>query len=292
MTPTLTRIALSLIPFFVVACDITVTLPPTEVKSGPTIREDIRVPPLADAGAVADVTLSFGGGELRLEPGAEVALIEGAATFNVPDFAPEVTVEGSQVRIEQGNLELHGIPTLDDEGLVNDWSLEIGSAPLELHIAAGAYHGEFEFGGLALHELTIADGAADVQLSFLAPNRVEMGEFRYTTGASRVRLSGLGHANFESLTFKAGAGDYTLDFTGDLRREASVSIETGLSQVTLLVPESVAAQLTVQGGLSEVDPEGSWIQEGNTYVQAGLPGSVTLTFVVKMGVGSLRLGHP
>jgi len=292
MKSPMTWIALSLLPFGMVACGITVNFPPTEVKTGPTVRQDIRVPPLSDAGAVANVSLSFGGGELRLEPGAEVALIEGAATFNVPDFEPEVTVEGSQVRIEQGNLELHGIPTLNDEKLVNDWSLEFGSAPLELHITAGAYQGEFEFGGLALHRLTIADGAADVQLSFLAPNRAEMEEFRYTTGASRVRLSGLGNANFESLSFKAGAGDYTLDFTGDLRREASVSIETGLSRVALLVPESVTARLTVQGGLSEVELEGSWIQEGTDYLQPGLPGTVALTFVIKMGVGSLRLGHP
>ena len=93
--------------------------------------------------------------------------------------------------------------------------LKLGETPMELEINAGAYQGQYEFGGLALTGLTIKDGASDVDLSFSEPNRTEMSVFRYETGASNVELTGLANANFSTLIFNGGAGDYTLDFSGD-----------------------------------------------------------------------------
>ena len=45
-----------------------------------------------------------------------------------------------------------------------------------------------------------------------------MSILRYETGASTVKLNGLANANFGTLIFSGGAGDYTLDFSGDLQR--------------------------------------------------------------------------
>jgi hypothetical protein len=94
------------------ACSINIDLPGDNVKTGPTESKEINVPLFDDADEVADVELSFGGGEINLEPGAEDALIDGTATYNVSDFEPEIETFGNDVKVIQGNLDIDGIPIL------------------------------------------------------------------------------------------------------------------------------------------------------------------------------------
>jgi hypothetical protein len=268
------------------ACGININLPITDVKTGPTVTDEINVVGPEDPDQTADVTLNFGAGVLRLSPGAEEGLISGTATYNVEDLKPVVKVSGNDIRIETGNLDIRGIPSFGAE-FENEWELKLGEAPMNLRIGAGGYQGRFELGGLALQSLRIDDGAADVDLNFSTPNPVEMDEFRYQTGASNVELDGLANANFDELVFKSGAGSYTLDFSGELKRDATVNIDTGFSQVRVIVPEGVPARVFVDSGLSNVDLSGQWGRSGNDYSQAGEGPSLTIN--VNTGAGELEL---
>jgi hypothetical protein len=268
------------------ACSITVNLPNTQVKTGLTVTDNINIPFLADKQAIADVTLNFGAGKLNLQPGATAELISGTATYNVTDFKPVVTSDSTNIKIEQGNLKLTGIPTINSS-VVNNWNLSLGNSPMSLAIKAGAYEGTYELGGLSIHSLEVTDGASTVNLSFSKPNLVEMTTLKYTTGASKVSLAGLGNANLTDLSFNGGAGDYTLDFTGQLNRNMTVSIESGVSSVTVIVPAGVPAQLTTEGSLISVTTSGGWGQTGNTYQLFGSGYSITI--LAKMGAGTLRL---
>jgi hypothetical protein len=154
------------------ACGINIQSPVTEIKTGPTQTEDINIPLLEGADAVADITLAFGAGSIDLGPGAEDALVTGSAEFNVEDFRPEVSINGDNVTISQGDLNVHGIPQFQDD-LINNWDLQFGSAPLFLRINAGAYTADYELGGLSLTGLEVTDGAADVDLKFSGTGRME-----------------------------------------------------------------------------------------------------------------------
>jgi hypothetical protein len=158
---------------------------------------------------------------------------------------------------------------------------------MDLSIEAGAYTGTFELGGLALNALTIKDGAAEVELAFSEPNLTEMSIFQYGTGASNVKMSGLANANFSLMDFSSGAGDYTLDFSGDLKRDASITISSGLSNMIIVVPEGVNAIVTVDSGASNINAGSSWEQDGKTYTQSGE--GPTLTFVINIGAGNVTL---
>lgn len=266
------------------SCGLTINLPVDRVTTGPTRIEEINIPaPEADE---IDLTLSFGAGDFELDDGAGDTLVSGTASYNVEDFQPKVVVEGSQVRLESGDLKIEGIPSINDK-IQNEWDLELGDQLMNLDINAGAYKGDFDLGGLALKSLRVSDGAADVRLKFSRPNRVEMESLRYQTGASNVRLTGLANANFTSMTFRSGAGDYTLDFSGQLQRDAEVTIESGISQVTLVVPEGFSARVLFEGGLSNVETHGAWQKSGAEYVLNG--SGPTLTFTVDMGAGNLVL---
>jgi hypothetical protein len=215
-------------------------------RVGPDITDEIQV--AAPAGGETRLFLSFAAGELQLEPGASGNLVEGTATYNIEDLKPVIERDGSDITIRQGDYEFRGVPTLNN--IKNEWRLQLGDEPMELSIDAGAYDGSIELGGLSLTALSVQDGAASVNLSFAEPNAVEMSLLDYQTGASNVTLTGLANANFESLVFDGGAGNYELDFSGDLQREAVITIDCGLSDLTLRIPPGIPATVTVEGGLS------------------------------------------
>jgi hypothetical protein len=284
MIPKTFLIALIVLALTTISCGVSVNLPIERYETGSDVSEDITIA-APDAGE-ADLTINFGAGQLSLKPGAQGALVQGTAVYNVVELKPSVDTQGGRITLESGNLEMNALPNFGDD-LKNKWDLLLADIPMSLHIHAGAYQGRFELGGLSLRSLRVGDGAADVELSFSQPNKVEMETLRYETGASNVTLTSLANANFGELIFKSGAGDYTLDFSGQLLRDADVSIDSGLSQVTLIVPKGVSARVFVDGGFSNVDIAGDWEKSGSTYTLEG--GGPRLTINVNLGAGSLSL---
>ena len=261
------------------ACGFTVNIPPVPTP-GPVVTDDISVAiPESDE---LRLKILFGAGELSLSPGAEDILVEGTATYNIPNFKPEIEENDGYIEIKQGEVK-----TLNVSDFKNEWDLKLGEIPLELEINAGAYKGRYEFGGLALTSLTIKDGASDVDVSFDAPNLTEMSVLRYETGASNVELTGLANANFDTMFFNGGAGDYTLDFSGELQQDATARVEGGFGDMKLVIPEGVDASVTVEGGPINVNHSSGWAQNNQTYTQDG--SGPTLTIIVKMGAGNVTI---
>lgn len=213
--------------------------------------------------------------------------MNGTATYNYDELKPEVNTDGGDVEVRVGDGNLNIFPNLNN--LKNEWDLKLGDQPMNLSIESGAYDGTFELGGLSLTRLDVKDGASNVELAFSEPNPVEMSTFTYNTGASDVKITGLANANFSFFDFSSGAGDYTLDFSGELQRDATVKVETGLSNFIIIVPEGVDAVVTVQGGLSNVNAGPGWERSGSDYVQKGE--GPTITFVIEMGAGNLTLAR-
>ncbi len=261
------------------ACGFNIDLPKASTP-GPEVTDEITVPtPTTDE---VSLNLSFGAGEMTLAPGAS-QLVEGTATYNYAAFKPDVNIDGSNIQIQMSDI--NSFPSFDN--LKNEWDLKLGDTPMDLSIESGAYTGTFEFGGLALNNLTIKDGAAEVELAFSEPNLAEMSVFHYETGASDVKMSGLANANFNIFDFSSGAGDYTLDFSGELQRDASIKISSGLSNIIIVIPEDVNAVVTMDSGASNISAGSNWSQNGDVYKQKGE--GPTLTFVIEIGAGNVTL---
>jgi hypothetical protein len=229
------------------------------------------------------MTIDMGAGNLDLQSGAK-GWVEGTVRYNITDWKPQITRQEDKITIRQNNLENIGIPSRD---IINDWTLKLGSMPMDLYLHAGAYDGSLDFSGLALTYLEVSDGASSVDVTFDKPNTEKMSRFIYKTGASSVFMKGLSYANFSNMQFEGGAGSYTLDFTGKLQQDADVSISTGVSDITIIIPEGTPSRITVTGGLSDVSPSGTWTVDGKTYETSGNGPSITID--VKMGIGSLKL---
>lgn len=264
------------------ACGFDINLPDKPTKIEET-TEEIKAPYPKEENPTLE--LKFGAGELNISGGSE-NLIEGTATYNYEEFKPVITNEDDKVKVSVGDSDnFDFIPAFDE--IINTWDIKLGDQPMNLEIDAGGYEGRIELGGLSLTNLDIADGAADVVISFSEPNQTEMKLFDYDTGASNVKLEGLANANFSIFNFSSGAGDYTLDFSGELQRDATVNLDSGLSNVILNIPEGVHAIITVEGGALNVSTESGWSTNGSVYEQDGE--GPTLTIIVEMGAGNLTI---
>jgi N-terminal domain of toast_rack, DUF2154 len=268
------------------SCSFTVNLPVTKVQTGPTRTENIDIP--NPDGSDANLTLAFAAGELNLTPGGSSALVSGTAVYNVDELKPVISGGGADVRLQTGqnDVKFNGIPSFGNN-FKNQWDLVLGENPMDLTVMAGAYKGNMELGGLSLKSLHVTDGAAQVELKFSQPNQVEMSLLHYETGASDVSLSGLANANADSIEFRSGAGNYTLDFGGDLLRDTRMDVRSGISKVTIYVPVNSNATVVFNGGLSSVNTTGNWQKSSQTYSYSG--GGANLDINVEMGAGSVDL---
>ena len=285
MYPIKALAAIAALSVAMLACTFTFDSQMRGVTIGDTETTEIEVP-APDSEQITKVKFEFGAGELFVAPGSNKSLISGTAEFNVEEFEPEVSVTERRVRVSQQVDDINLIPVFGQD-LKNRWDLSLGSFPMELEVAAGGYMGKFELGGIPLHELHIAEGAASSELTFSEPNPVEMDLLRYDTGASQATLTGLANANFRDMEFRSGAGDYRLEFSGELQRDADVSVKSGLSNIVIVVPEGTPATVYIEGGLANVTRSGSWRMDGGGYT---LPGEgPELTITVELGAGNLEL---
>lgn len=269
-----------LVAAILLGCSFTVNVP--TIDTGNT--NEFKIGQAFPAGVKeADVSIEMGGGRLNISGGSST-FIEGSVLFNVADWEPKLSESGDSIIISQSQTKNVGIPS---GNIKNDWSLQFGKDPFALNISAGAYEGTLDLSGLSLTNLKISDGASKAEVRFDSKNPVEMQRLTYKTGASNVDLLGLANANTSEITFESGAGDYTLVFSGDLTRDLTTNISSGLSQVKIVVPQSANVVVNITGGLSNVDLHGTWTTNGTEYT-TGESGP-TITVNVNMAVGNLVL---
>jgi hypothetical protein len=103
-------------------------------------------------------------------------------------------------------------------------------------------------------------------------------------------MNKLGNAHFDHMNFTGGAGNFNLDFTGDWQESARVSIDAGLSNLTLTVPRDVGVRIdTGDQPLANVNANG-FRRQGTAWVNDAYDKSdVELIISVNIGLGNLTL---
>ncbi|MEN4013526.1 MAG: toast rack family protein [Bellilinea sp.] len=263
------------------ACSFTVNLPSAQTGETEVLTIQEAAPANVDT---VELSIEMGAGELDIQPGAEV-LVEGEMHYNIPDWKPEIVRDGNNLLLRQGRKDTLTIP---GGNVINRWNLKLGSSlPLDLNVDAGAYKGTLNLTGIPLTNLVIQDGASQAEVRFDEPNPVKMDSLRYRTGASEVRLIGLGNANPSFFTFEGGTGSYTLDFTGSLQQDMFADISAGVSNLRIIIPEGMPARVVISGGLNNIQPRGTWQISNNVYETDG--SGYKLEINLNMGLGNLEL---
>jgi hypothetical protein len=274
-------IVLTILVITSLACSFTVNLPSIETGPDKTFEVNEDLP---SDGNSAQVRLEVGAASLSIKPNAD-ALVEGSIVYNVTGWEPMVSRTDDSIVIKQETKGIQGIPS---SSIKNDWDLRFNNdVPMDLTINAGAYQGKVELGGLSLTSLRVDDGASDSTVKFSEPNQVRMDVLDYNTGASNITLEGLANANFKQMSFSGGAGNYTLDFSGELQNDSQVEVEAGVSTIKIIIPEGMNAEVHVNGEMKGVNTRGTWTVDGSNYSTEG--SGPTLLIDVNMNLGSLDL---
>jgi len=281
-------IAIGMVALMALACELPSTGGVKQLKSGELQTQTISVPLPSDTNKPVDITLRLGAADVTVGSGA-TKLVEGSVEYNVPEFQPTITASGSQVEILQGLPGgVQGIPPKD---MVNKWELAFSNKiPMKLAVQAGAYKGAWRLGGLRLQSLKWEEGASESTISFDQANPDKVDLFSFATGASTVKFESLANLNFAKMTFQGGVGTYTLDFGGKLRQSASVQVKTGVSDVTIVIPDGTAARVTVKSGVGNIKTVGSWSSAGTAYTMGDYESAdAKLDIDLDIGVGQLTL---
>jgi predicted membrane protein len=132
-------------------------------------------------------------------------------------------------------------------------------------------------------------GASESRVRFSRPNKVACRELAFHVGATDFRATGLGNARCDKISLMGGAGDLTLDFTGDwgtVTRTAA-EIGVGVGSVTLRLPESLGVSIRIERFLSSFDQSG-FVKRGNTYYSASYDSAPTrLDLEIKAALGNI-----
>lgn len=263
------------------ACSFNVNLPSANLIETQSVTIDEAAP----ENGSARVEIRMGGGTLELSGGSS-ALVSGTIEYNVEGWEPRVERSGDSVRIRQ-SFRNAPLPNRRDE-IINHWDLQLGDTPVDLDIEAGAYNGTLDLSGIPITRLEINSGASSSEVRFDSPNPESMSSLTYQTGASNVSLTGLSNANFSTMDFTGAAGDYTLDFSGEIQQEATVNIQGAVGDVELIVPAGRPVNVELTGGLSDIDIQGDWQRNGNDNYTTSGSGPV-LNINIEMSIGTIKL---
>ena len=253
---------------------------------GSSITDPQQIPIAAtfDANNPAAIHLTMGGGHFEVAASPENE-IRGLIESNTEAWLPQISEGEQQISITQA--EIGKIPTIPSEKFINTWDLRFNANPLDLFIEARAYEGSLDLSDIRLRSFRFLDSVSQSNLLFSRPNPVKLETFEVGSSGSSLVLSGLSNANFEQLTFRGVGGRYSLDFSGDLQRDANVTIITGLGQIQLEVPRDIPATITIIGQVRGLEVEGDWISDRNVYTNPGT--GHQLTVELNVDLGSIKL---
>jgi hypothetical protein len=178
----------------------------------------------------------------------------------------------------------------------NYWKLEFGDQiPLCFDIDVGACKADFDFTGMKIDELEMDLGASSVEAEFRKPNLHRIREINLDVGASKLIMHGLGNANFEEMIFDGGAGDFTLDFSGDFDHSAEVNIDIGLGSLSILVPKDAGIQIKKESSFLasfSLDEDEFEEVKDDLYQNANFgKTNKELIFNIEVGLGSVKVEY-
>jgi hypothetical protein len=173
----------------------------------------------------------------------------------------------------------------------NEWDIRLSDrVPISFNLDLGAAKGRVDLGGLRLTDARIRTGAADVEVEWNKPNPESLDILTVDAGAAGLKMRKLGNAHFDQMNFTGGAGNFTLDFSGDWQDSGQVSINTGVSNLTLIAPRDIGVKVnTGDKTLTNINVEG-FHRQGQAWVNDAYGKSeLELTITVDIGLGNLTL---
>lgn len=231
---------------------------------GPVKTEEMAVELGQARSALVDV--SMGTGSLYLDDNG-VNLMDGAFTYNVIDWRPEVhyEVDGVIGRLSVSQPEFRDALPVNMGDIRYEWEVHLNDdLPMNLSVTMGAGDGELVLSNLLLDSFDFKGGVGEVDID-------------------------LRSSTVSDLDVALGAGDVALDLSGQWRQDTQATIKGGLGRVTLILPSDIEVIVTTQGMLSKINAP-DLINNSGVYTNAGYGQSgVSMNVDIESGIGEIVL---
>jgi hypothetical protein len=241
------------------------------------------------------VKIDYGGGTIILEKNKSGNILDAEIEGENPD---EIDIDYDRIG-DRGELHLDSkskLRHLDFDLDDNYWHLGFSDKiPISFKIEVGACKGEFDFTGLRIDNLDLDLGASSTQIIFREPNPERISRFKIDVGASKLKIKGLGNANFDEFSFDGGVGDFTLDFSGELKHKAHVDIDMGLGSLTILLPEDIGVRIRKEDSFLSsfsIDEDEFKRMESNVFESENFGKTEgELILDIEVGLGSVKIEY-
>lgn len=234
-----------------------------------------------------NVQVQYGGGGLRVRPAAAGLLYQLQMRYDERQMRPVTAYDRASGRLRLGVESVRRNQRAQRGG---NAVVELAQTiPTDLALEFGAGEANLELGGLSLRSVDLSTGASDTEVSFAAPNRVQAGTVRVATGASRLRMRGLGNARAERFVLDGGVGEATLEFDGAWARNATLSVDMGLGSLTLRFPRTLGVRIEREGFLTRFSPAGMVRRDGAWYSRNWDGARHRLTVRIDAALGSINV---
>ncbi len=108
-------------------------------------------------------------------------------------------------------------------------------------------------------------------------------------GAAKFTVRNLGNLNTGVIDIDAGVGEIELEFTGEWRQDARVSVDMGLGSLVLRFPRGLGVRLVRDTFLTSLDSEGL-VKLGDAYYSLDYDeADYQVTVDVEAAFGSIRV---
>lgn len=213
------------------------------------------------------VEVTYAVGQLKLEPASEGDLYRMELRYDEDRFAPVREYDPDAGVLRLGLRSLHGHTSIRHRHSEETPSLDVAltpEVPLTLRVQVGAAESDVEFGGLQLRRLAYKTGASESHVRFSRPNPVECDALTFEAGAAEFTATGLGNSNCRRMGFHGGVGDVTLDFSGEWRTSADVTVKIGIGELKLMLPRDLGVAINLSRFLTSFDRSG-FTKRGGVY---------------------------
>lgn len=235
----------------------------------------------------ATLQLRLGPCRVRFTPGDGPAWVTGTYTDLSRTLPIDVRTAGGRSviaqRFDPGLFETVELPQLD--------LVVARDRPFSLDLQLGATETVFDLGGLSLTALAVKGGAGRFDIDFTRPNPADLARIELAMGAGSLVLRHVANANFSELHLGGGVSACSLDFSGELRRDAHATIEAGLASVDVSFPGTAAARVTKKSLAASTRAIGPFTQKDGAYcTPAAIAGAhPSLDIDVSLALGSLGI---
>ena len=235
-----------------------------------------------------DVHVRYGAGHFSVGPAEPGILYRMQMEYDEDVFEPVAEYRGSSLRIGTESIGRH--VRLGRDRTAGEMKLELSrDVAMDLDMEFGAVRADIDLGGIPLTRLAISTGASQTLIDISEPNSETMSRASMEIGAADFTVRNLGNLNTREIEIDAGIGDIELDFSGDWRQDADVSVDMGLGSLVLRFPRGLGVRLEKDTFLTSLDSEGL-VKRGDMYYSLDYDESeYQITVEVDAAFGSIRV---